>query len=226
MDNKVTVHGFLKIGKEEHIDLLQKRGVIYCNTVEYFRTLEEKEKGRKDIREGAKSSLKAHDLKLFLDKDRKQEIPITITKAHLHTHDPDDLKTHLYCLYVIRSEHVTGKPFIDSRNIKFGDKALLITDTQEFLNRFKKGAGESIDYSNGFVRYYDEDKDHSNLTIYHKPDFFLYQSEYRFHIKNKSDRALQFEIGSIEDISIKFDADMLPKVHLGESENSALQHFV
>lgn len=212
MEEKVTIHGFIKVGKDEHIEQLQKKGLIYCNTVNFFRTLEDMEKGRKDPREGSRTSMKANDLKLFLD---KKEIPVVITKAHFHTHDPEDLRTHLYCLYVIRSEHVTGNPFVDLRNTKFGDKALLIVDTQQFLDRFKKAAGESINYSNGFVRYYDEDKDYQSLTIYHKPKFFQYQSEFRFHIKNKSDDAIALEIGSIEDISIRLDADALGKLSLG-----------
>jgi hypothetical protein len=222
MQSKIMVHGFLKIGKEEHIDLLQRRGLIYCNTVDYFRTIEENEKGRKDTREGSNSSLKADDLKLFFDKDRTRKIPINITKAHLNTYNPDDLKTHLFCLYIIRSEHVTDKPFIDVKNLNFGNTALLITDTEKFLHRFKKGAGKNIAYTCGFVRYYDEDVNHYNLTIYHKPLFFQYQSEYRYHIKNKSDSPLQFEIGSLEDISIKLKADELANLRIEESENKPL----
>lgn len=220
MTDTIVVHGFLKIGKEEHIDALQKSGTIYCNTVEFFRTLEEKEKGRKDTREGSKSSLKVNDLRIFLDRDGSKELPLKITRAHLNTYDPQDLLSHLYCLYIIRSEHVTGKPFVDARNVKFGDKALFIKDTQEFINRFEKGAGQLIQYSKGFVNYYDEDKDHPRLTIYDKPDFFQYQSEYRFHIKNKSSTPIKFDIGSIEDISIKLDADLLPRLWIGPRETT------
>ena len=223
MEQKVSILGFLKIGKEEHIDLLQKHGVIYCNTVDFFRRLEEKEKGRKDTREGATSSLKAHNLTLFFDNERKREIPIKITRARLHTHDPQELKTHLYCLYVVREEHVTGRPFIDARNVEFGDKAILITDTQQFLDRFKNATADFVQYSNDFVRYYNEEEDHQALTIYNKPDFFQYQSEFRFHIKNKSDHPIQFKIGSIEDISIKLNAEILPKLFIDDQVHNGLQ---
>lgn len=214
MSKIVTTHGFVKIGKEEHIDDLQKSGVIFCNTVEYFRTLEGEEVGRKDIREGANSSRKIGDVSVFLGKDPAKELRLNIVRGHLNTYNSENLLTHLYCLYVIKSDHVTGKPFIDTRNITFGDKALLITDTKEFMNRFKKGAGEAIDYSWGFVNYYDDDQDHPRLTIYDKPNLFRYQSEFRFHIKNRSSFPISFEIGSIEDISIKLEAALLAKLWL------------
>ncbi len=206
----------IKIGQAGHIEALQKRGFIYCNTIQYFRDLELKEQERKDNREGATASIKVENLKLFIGEERK-EIPIRITKARMHPYDRENLQTHLFCLFCIKKENVTGKPFIDPRNVNFGDKALIILDKNEFLQRFKKATHGKLNYSYGLVRYYDEEQSHEKLTVHDKPDRFAYQSEFRFHIKEASDGPLTFEIGSIEDISKIIDATLLPELFLQEN---------
>jgi hypothetical protein len=207
MNSTYYITAFLKIGKEEHIDQLQKEGLLYCNTVKYFRKIEsENNKLRKDTTEGATSSVKIDWMKLFL---HNKELPIKITTARLHTFDEvRDLK-HLYCLYAITPELATGMPFIDDRNVDFGDTGLIILKPPEFIKRIRKAINRKYKFDFSPVQYYSLDKDHEKLTVFHKQEFYSYQREFRFLFYFQSNEPLEIKIGSIEDISVKMEANKL-----------------
>lgn len=140
-EKSIRIHGLMKIGQEEHINQLQKEGKIYCNTVKYFRDLENEDKNRGDGREGAfKTELLDPDsLELSVDGEK---IPITFTYARLNQFDNNRNEFKLFCLYGFKNKHLTGEPFVDKRNVDFGDKALIVTDTEELI--FRIGSIEDI----------------------------------------------------------------------------------
>lgn len=212
---------FLKIGKEDHIDRLQKEGLLYCNTVKYFRTVEnEYIKLRKDTSEGAVTSTKIGWMKMYVD---NKEIPIKFTKARLHTFDEAKDLEHIYCMYAITPDLATGEPFIDQRNIHFGDAGLLILDPAKFLARIKKAIIGKMTFEYGPVYYYTDDKDYNNLTVFHKQEYFSYQREFRLLFHDQCREPLVISIGSIEDISVKVEANKLTGLLLVKEEN--LENF-
>ena len=211
MEDTVALNGFIKIGQPIHIQSLRNEGLIHCKTVKYFRDLEADELARRDNREGAESSTKIHGFELKFPK-LAQNIPLKFTKVHLHTFDRRIDSTHLFCLLALRPEQASGKPFIDQRNIKFGEQLLLIHDAGEFANRFQKAADGKIKYTQGLVRYYDENENHTNLTIYDKPNHFEYQNEWRFHIEEVGIEPIELRIGSIADISMILNANQLTEL--------------
>jgi hypothetical protein len=214
--SRISLSGFIKVGQPDHIDQLQKEGLIYCNTIKYFRHTEHSDKERHDNREGATSSIDAKNFKIFLP-GSETPLPITITTANLNTFDDKIDLTHLFCLFMINPDHQTGKPFVDSRNLGFGQKALLINRPIEFVDRVKQALGE-IEYYCGSVDYYDERVDHHRLTVFHKPDRFSHQSEFRFHIKAPCSGPFKFRIGSIEDISKVLEIAWLPQLTLQRAQ--------
>jgi hypothetical protein len=221
MNIKYQISMFLKIGKEDHIDRLQKEGLVYCNSVKYFRTLEEQNiKLRKDTSEGAVTSTKIGWMKMYVD---NKELPIKFNKARLHTFDEAKDLEHIYCMYAITPDLATGEPFIDQRNIHFGDAGLLILDPPKFLKRVKKAIRMEMTFDYGPVNYYTEDKDYKNLTVFHKQEFFSYQREFRLLFHNQCPEPLNISIGSIEDISVKIEASKLTGLLLVKGEN--LENF-
>jgi hypothetical protein len=212
---------FLKIGKEDHIDCLQKGGLLYCNTVKYFRTLEEHDITlRKDISEGAVTSTRFDWMRLKID---QKEIPIKITKGRLHTFDETKDLEHIYCMYAITPDLATGEPFIDERNIHFGDAGLLIHDPTEFLARIEKAVRGKMTFDYGPVCYYPDDLDYNNLTVFHKQECFSYHREFRLLFHSQSIEPLKISIGSIVDISVKVEACKLSELLLVKGEN--LENF-
>lgn len=212
---------FLKIGKEDHIESLQKEGLLYCNTVKYFRTLEENDiRLRKDISEGAVTSTRIGWMKIKID---NKEIPIRITKGRLHTFDEAKDLEHIYCMYAITPDLATEEPFIDERNVHFGDAGLLILDPPKFLVRIKKAIRGKMTFDYGPVNYYPDDQDYKNLTVFDKQEYFSYQREFRLMFHNQSIEPLKVSIGSIEDISVKIEASKLSELLLVKGEN--LENF-
>lgn len=218
---KYQISMFLKIGKEDHIDSLQKEGLLFCNTVKYFRSLENEHiKLRKDTSEGAVTSTKIDWMKIYV---KDKELPIKFTKARLHTFDDAKDLEHIYCMYAITPDLATGKPFIDQRNIHFGDSGLLILDPPTFLKRIKKTIKREITFDYGPVNYYLDDQDYKNLTVFDKQEYFAYQREFRLLFHNVSPEPLKISIGSIEDISKKIEASKLTELLLVKGEN--LENF-
>ncbi|MDR9365879.1 MAG: hypothetical protein RI575_11105 [Balneolaceae bacterium] len=211
---KIRVNGLLKIGKGEHITDLQKNGTIYCNTIKSFREFETQDLNRRDEREGAYKTeyLDPSKLKLLID---GKELPVKFTSARLNLFDNSIQNHKLYCLYGFKPEYAHGDPFIDEQNCRFGNKALLIKDTYEFIIRVKEKLRDlDLDFQYDWVNYYTEGEINESLSVFHKPDDFKHQSEFRFYIKHEALKPLKFSIGSIEDISMIVETKKLPKLSL------------
>lgn len=210
----IKVYGLMKIGQGKHIDELQNEGKIFCNTISYFREWEKKDKNRHDDREGAFKTelLNPDNLKISVE---GMKLPIKFTYARFNQFDKSKDECKLYCMYGFKKKNITGEPFIDKRNVEFGSKALIITNTEEFVKRIKSKLKEmGLKYSYDYVSYYEEDTINDQLSVFHKPLGFNYQSEFRFFINETDSESLVIRIGSIEDISLIIDPSKLPKLRL------------
>jgi len=216
--NNEPLSGAIKIGQEEHINELQKEGHLFCNTLKYFREVEKKDFNRHDGREGAfKTEVieNPEDYKLSID---GEEVPITLTFLRFNEFDSTEEYYKLFCLFGVKRKHVTGEPFLDEKILKFGEKALIIIDLQEFMDRIKERLNElDLEFEFGHVKYYEENGVNENLTPFHKPDEFQHQEEFRLLIKEDSETPFSFKIGSIEDISTVVEANRLTELRLNKA---------
>ena len=159
-------------------------------------------------------------MKIYID---KKELPIKFTKARLHTFDEAKDLEHIYCMYAVTPDLATEEPIIDKRNVHFGDAGLLILDPKKFLTKIKKAIKGKMTFDYGPVYYYPDDKDYNNLTVFHKQEYYSYQREFRLLFHNHIGEPLQISIGSIEDISYKFDASKITDLLFVKAEN--LENF-
>lgn len=217
MSNEIQLSGVIKIGKLEHLQKLQSKGMLFLNNLKYYREIESKEKYlRKDVLEGSSSHINLTILQLF---DGLKEIPFKFKSGHLNQYVPENLKHHVFCLYGIKSEILNSRPFIGTELIQFGDSALIITDIDEFINRINnKLKLLKFDCKMGFVNYYDPSKDHPNLTPFDKPNYYEYQNEIRLLVMGHPKPTLEIEIGSICDISVIVDSNDLLKLTIETEE--------
>jgi len=214
----ITVNALLKIGQNEHILDLQKNGSIFCNTIKTFREIETKDTSRRDAREGAYKTeyLNAESMKIYSD---GKQLPVKFTSARLNLFDRTKENHKLYCLFGFKQKHAHGEPFIREDVCNFGDTGLIIMDSFEFVNRIQSKLKKlGIKYDFDWVRYYKEEKVNKGLSVFHKPDDFEYQSEFRFYIKHEDPEPLKFSIGSIEDITKIIDSSKLTKLRLKRLE--------
>lgn len=210
----ITVNGLLKIGQEEHVTDLQSNGTIYCNSIKTFRQIETDDSNRRDAREGAYKTEYLNAKSMTMSVDGKK-LPVEFTSARLNLFDQEIEHHKLYCLFGFKPEYANGDPFIHQENCNFGNKALLITNSLEFVTRIESELKEmGLEYRFDWVKYYKENEMNDGLSVFHKPDDFEHQSEFRFYIKNDGPDPLKFSIGSIEDISMIVETKKLPKLSL------------
>ena len=93
-------------------------------------------------------------------------------------------------------------PIIDKRMDGFGGSFLLISNTQEFINRVRSAAAEvHCDLAYEPVRYYD-DATHSGPTgLFRKPQSYAYQSEFRLALTSGRCGSIDLQCGSMHDIA-------------------------
>ena len=218
---------FIKFGNQSQLLKLQKEGLLYCNTIEYFSKLEDGnlrgddhenivefdyiENGILEVSPKGKSSVKSLTLKF-------KSFKLKTTRV-----DPFG---NLFCLHAINVlDKISNEPFqIDPKNKKFGDHFLLITDTAEFLNRLKKSLN-NLDqkFSCDMVEYLDFSKYKGKKTVFQKDLSYSYQAEFRIWMHTKLVEALEIRIGDISDISLLYSSELIEtfqiKYDISNAEN-------
>lgn len=160
----------LKFGSEKNIMDLYKNGTIYCNTIEYFRTLED-QLLRGDNFEGTTSIKNFTKGILTLTFEDGKELKLNINRL-LYREHLTDIKGNLYCLTVLRKEDLeVNKVFkFDVRNQKFGTHFLLIKDNKTFYERLSKGFEEQkLKTERNIVSYYDKNTKDGKVSPFEKP---------------------------------------------------------
>lgn len=207
---KQTVKGFplIKFKNKEIIDSLQN-GILYLNSLKWFRDYEN-EVGDIIVGDSYEGMLHINEGKLVMKETGEvfdlndALIPTTSSNAYV------------YCMTYINPK-VENFEFNDAqkKEIKeFGDTALLILDSDEFIKRVMSAA-EKKGYKIYFncVNYYDENIDVVNVWVslfqgshniaFWKRKSYEHQQEFRFVIVDEEcvDDHIELEIGDIRDIS-------------------------
>lgn len=224
-ENKIL--GLMRIGQKDHIENLYKYGEIYMNDIISFTKIEKEieedlaEDERKDEYEGIFSLAQVTYGKLQIDENNFIEFSETGENTRFKGTGivrglSQDLKGNIYCMYAFTSELCKKRNTVDRRVYKFGPRLVLITNPKEFVRRvvaaIKK---DKFKPDKDLVRYYDENENHINLSVFDKRSKYEHQSEYRFFFKNTFDQFHKFYIGSIEDISHICDTTDLERMTFG-----------
>jgi hypothetical protein len=201
---------FLKIGKKEYMEKLIYQGEIFCRTIEEFNSMDEKD-FRGDKNEGASYIKQLSGLDLTIDGESVGKIK----EGQLFGRHKED-KGNVYCLYGIETntlnleEKSLQKFNLELEGLPFGDTAVLIFDTIEFIKRLKK-AIESSGYILQIApaKYYDNKTFEGELTPFHKTQIHEPQKEIRFWIPNKECVNKIFTIGDMSDIAYLLPKDQI-----------------
>ncbi|WP_286709613.1 MULTISPECIES: hypothetical protein [Sphingobacterium] len=199
----------IKIGRKEDLVKLQQLGQVYFGTFEGYRTQEKEDIDldqtdfyRRDSLEGLERRFSGSGSIRFKSKDQK-DVTINIPEMKLNLFQ--NKYSHLYCLYAIPNV-IDDTYKIDSKMLKFGESALIITKPLEFLERLI-GKIES-NYDMDHVSYYDNcPMVNGKYEIFQKQKTFEYQNEFRIAANLIEDNSVF--IGDITDISILLDSQSL-----------------
>ncbi len=208
MEN-LFIHCFIKFGSKQSIQDLFENGTIYCNPVQYFKTLEDKFRG--DNYEGA-TYIKNYPPGTFKISIAGKPIDREFNYLNFHLKGAYE-KTlgNIYSLFYLSSKNLRGdKPVtIDQRIKDFGDTVLLIKDNPKFIDLIEKALHKKrLTFKQGFVEYYDRHIYTGEVNVFNKPKEYAYQHEYRFYIARRSDEPLILHIGSLMDIAEVYPADI------------------
>jgi len=202
------IHCFIKFGSKSTITDLYENGTIYCNPVQYFKTLEDKFRG--DNYEGASH---IHNLPPGQFKISIAGKPVDREFNYLNLHLKESYEKtlgNIYSLYCLSSKILRGdEPVtIDKRINDFGDTALLIKDNPKFLTLIEKALEKKkLKYSHGLVEYYDRHIYTGEVDVFNKPSEYAYQNEFRIYLRRRSDEPLKIQIGNLKDIAEIYPAN-------------------
>jgi hypothetical protein len=204
MKKNIKLFSFIKFGKLEHIKNFQESGKIYMNTVKYFKELEN-DIERKDEYEGVEKLEQINWIKFIIDENTSIESSKknnTLISGQYYI-KPEYHLGNLFCLTAITDQFTEQNNRLDPKMKDFGDTFLIINDTTKFLTRLNSKLKEiNLNYKYDLVSYYDRNSYNGELNILHKSNIFEHQNEWRLNIETLSEEPFEFEIGSIEDISI------------------------
>jgi hypothetical protein len=204
---------FIRISEDRYIDAFQKKGHIYCNTIQYFRFIEDNGI-RGDKNEGKSYIKQVNNLEILFEGKIIAKAP----NGQVYFEHPDD-KGNIYCMYGVESnlvdltKKIRQKIIIEDSTKEFGRSALLIHNPEEFLNRVsRKLKSLSLEFNYSPVYYYNPNTYEGELSPFYKSNNYSYQNEIRIWIPNKNEKPFEFYIGDISDISYKipvFDLDKM-----------------
>lgn len=205
--NKSFAGCFIKFGKKEHLKELREKGLLYCNPIQYFTSIEDQ-------------SLRGDEMENVVDMHYMESGTVTLSpvgekpSANSTTMPFRDARFtsrivepfgNLFCLFSI---NLLDKPFgevftISERVKEFGDSFLLIHDSSAFFNRVQRAAAtHQLRADADLVEYKDFSRFTGKKTVFQKDLRYAYQQEWRLYIHNNKAELIKLEIGSLEDISV------------------------
>ena len=196
----------VKIGSYDHILSLRDEGLLFMNTVPYFRQIEDEEL-RGDQNDSVDEIYHGHKGHVKINPANGTVSPvIKVTNFELRIGPNEPEKINLFCMYALRPKYTFP---IDPKNYRFGSHALAIYDVPEFLRQLSKTLNESnIQAQPDLVEYLDV-RHSGKVGIFKKLDAFEYQSEWRLACFNGMGAVRKIIIGPIDDISYLTESSKL-----------------
>jgi hypothetical protein len=199
MENN-RVLGLFKFGLRDHVEQFVNEGLLYMNTLTYFKDLEEDEV-RSDKHENADYCFQATAGSTLSVEQNGNWVKLGDICGPIISSNSNERNPNVFCMYAFRES--AAKSLIDPRNFKFGDSCAVLVDGDEFLRRVKKYAEQNdIEFTYKLVKYVNRDEYNGPMGPFRKFSYFSYQSEFRIVVYKGSNSPLLLGVGSLSDISI------------------------
>lgn len=207
---KLEVKGtpLIKFQCAKKIDLLRK-GKLYAKTLKYYRDCE-KETGDDAVGDEFEAMFPIKEGYLRISETGEE---IRLDDTLMQTANSNDFVFCMFGIYpTLQSFCFTDEQ--KEKMLSFGDTALVILDSDEFIKRVKFAAeNEGHEVHFGAVKYFDPAIDNGNMMIsllegmwniaFWKRDKYAYQQEGRFvFTPGNGDDYINLDIGDISDISV------------------------
>ncbi|HVM31732.1 MAG TPA: hypothetical protein VMU88_01230 [bacterium] len=209
--NSNEMLGIFRIDKQEYLEKLLN-GKLRFTSVEKYKMSEDKESHRNDLMEGLKRVSQDAGYKGLIPFDLGNGAVIEI-RPFIQVKVAGALpNVSVLCFSTVNRIDIPSlEEFhnykMDPRMFAFGNKALVIKDMKQFIDRFLAKAKEmSLTPDNGSVEYIDGDRYEGfikRIGFAKLKDPFEYQKEYRLALRfnDKAPKEYTLDIGSIRDIA-------------------------
>lgn len=194
-----NIYAFLKFGQVHNIKELYHNGIVFMNSIEYFRRLDDNGI-RGDSYEGINNIINFPSGKFSIPSINYEG---TFKSFHIKG-AYEESYGNIYSMYCISSNgwKTPAEFYIDPRVRKFGSSCLMIKRTDVFLNRVTKELNRlNLKFRHGFISYYNKQQINRSVHVFEKPNEFEYQKEFRIYIQREASDSIILNIGSLEDIS-------------------------
>jgi hypothetical protein len=227
-DNEVEL--IIKLGDHEHMQALFQDGVIYMNTLEFYRTLEAHDE-RRDINEGAERvrNRRGGILKLKNRETGTFEEVAQLTHSRIRELNSNLQNLNVFCSYYLKCEvpiKSLGEIVSERAKLGFGGYAVVVVNAGEFVTRIKRAAIEKgYKHFRSLVKYVDFSQDEFEVGPFVKDQSFAHQSELRIAVYTgeNSGSAIKLEIGSLEDVAVIVPVGALDEIAILDGANKRNQ---
>ncbi|MBU2895354.1 hypothetical protein [Vibrio hepatarius] len=206
----------IKFIDSKYVSSFVDEGLLYMNTLGYFRTYEDENLAlRADEHEGLSASLRAGDVDIIKDGRKLDGIIGKVDSREIHV---DEFK--LYCMTAITFDDLAFPFFLDQSFKNFGDKAVIIEGRHlaHFFERLiARVANDETIYaidsslkSAGLIQYVERGESHFKLTPFHKFSNYKWQKEFRLVYEvPQIQGAYELRLGALNDIAGVIDTKEL-----------------
>ena len=210
----------IKFMDEEHVDSFLSEGLLYMNTIEYFRKYQDDDPAlRGDAHEGLAASYLPDKVNVMIG---GKIINGAIGKVDVRLNAQDN--TNIYSMTILSDKDILDAGdnglLISEKFKKFGNKAVIISGNNipEFWRRVQNSLDNSVSLTSCTdepvaakkVTYLNRYDNHCSLDVFNKFQEYSWQYEWRLALK-QSDKIgpLEFRIGDLSDIAVVADTKKL-----------------
>ncbi len=210
----------IKIMKEEYVASFVNEGVLYANTIGFFRSYEDESVAvRGDENEGLSASFQAKNIKLEFAGITAEGLIDTVDLRY----DYED-ETNIYCMTAISVDDILNAGsdgmFLSKKLKEFGGEAIVIQseDITEFMRRLKNAIKTDNNIccrlGNKFVtkniEYVSRSSYHGAMGVFKKFDEYSWQHEWRIVFNQKTTKGpYKLVLGPLHDLVTIVDVDSL-----------------
>lgn len=193
---RINVCSLIKFGEKIHMESFYEDGLLYMNSLEVFRKIEDGEL-RGDKHEALYEQKEINNIRISLGNNK-----IGVAEKGFLQLWNENQQGNIFSMVALKTAENLDDIKINSECQKFGDTCVFILDIKEFINRVLKAAKEAgLELTYAPIEYFNMKSFQGKWSVFKKPLQYSFQSEFRFFISREEPGPLLLEIGSLKDIS-------------------------
>lgn len=190
----------IKFGSQRNMEDLYLNGIVFMNTVQYFRNYKD-EILKGDDKEGISYILRNASAEIFHQGTRI----LHGDKANFFFRNEEDIG-NIYCLTALWKDHlnalVKNEFEVDLKLRSMGESCVVIHNPKLFMSKVTEELNKlELKFRMHAIEYLDFNSTVGEYGIFSKPTEFSYQMEVRVFVKSEGLEPLKVSLGSLQDIA-------------------------